>query len=286
LLELIDHRELGAGLQLLVLSVVVLPLLPDAGYGPYGALNPYRLWWAVVLVAGISLAGHFAVRLAGVQRGLFFSGLVGGLVSSTAATLSLSRRARELPALATSASAASLASCGVMFLRVAVIVATLQPALGRAGGPGFAVAGLILLALGALSWRRRHAEPPAAPTPSAAPFDLSTALAFGILLGLLAVLGYAAQDAFGTAGLYTLAALSGLADVDGILVSVTHMQAAGVLPVRAAVIALWMAVLANLLSKGCMAWVVGGAAMGRRVIGGYGVETAIGASLTVWQLPT
>ncbi|MDE2299537.1 MAG: MgtC/SapB family protein, partial [Burkholderiales bacterium] len=83
-LRLIEHRELSAALQMLVLSVVVLPLLPDRGFGPYDALNPYRLWWAVVLVVGLSLAGHVAMRITGAQRGTFWTGVLAGLASSTA----------------------------------------------------------------------------------------------------------------------------------------------------------------------------------------------------------
>ena len=77
-----------------------LPSLPDAGYGPYQALNPYRLWWAVVLIAGLSLVGHFAMRLTGARRGVFWTGLLGGLASSTAATLALARQARRQGAVA------------------------------------------------------------------------------------------------------------------------------------------------------------------------------------------
>ena len=94
-LHLIEHRELTAALQLLVLSVVILPNLPDQGFGPYQALNPYRLWWAVVLIAGLSLAGHVAMRATGPQRGVFWTGVLGGLASSTAATLALARHARQ-----------------------------------------------------------------------------------------------------------------------------------------------------------------------------------------------
>ena len=98
-LRVIEHRELSAALQMLVLSVVVLPWLPDRGYGPYEALNPYGLWWAVVLVVGLSLAGHVAMRFTGPQRGTFWTGVLAGLASSTAATLALSRRARDQPGL-------------------------------------------------------------------------------------------------------------------------------------------------------------------------------------------
>ena len=85
-LRLIEHREMRAGLQLLVLSVVILPGLPNRGWGPFDAINPYQLWWAVILIASLSLVGHFAMRLTGAQRGIVWTGLLGGLASSTAAT--------------------------------------------------------------------------------------------------------------------------------------------------------------------------------------------------------
>lgn len=90
-LRLIEHRELTATLQLLVLSVVILPNLPSVGMGPYHALNPYQLWWAVILIASLSMVGHVAMRVTGAQRGMLWTGLLGGLASSTAATLALAR---------------------------------------------------------------------------------------------------------------------------------------------------------------------------------------------------
>lgn len=128
-LRLIEHRELKAALQMLVLSAVVLPLLPNAGYGPHASLNPYRLWWAVVLVAGLSLSGHVAMRMSGVRRGTLWMGLIGGLASSTAATLALARRLRQHPALLQATMAGVLGACATMFLRIAVIVLVLAPAL-------------------------------------------------------------------------------------------------------------------------------------------------------------
>jgi uncharacterized membrane protein (DUF4010 family) len=113
-LRLIDHRELTASLQLLVLSTVILPYLPNTGLGPYAALNPYHLWWAVILIAGLSLTGHFAMRITGAQRGVLWTGILGGLASSTATTLALARYAREQPSPTGAAVAARwhpVASC-------------------------------------------------------------------------------------------------------------------------------------------------------------------------------
>ena len=128
-LRLVEADELRAALQLLVLSAVIWPLLPNADMGPYGALNPYQLWLGVVLVAGLSLAGHFAMRLAGPRHGVVLTGLLGGLASSTAVTVALARRARERPQAATQLAAGVLCACAVMFLRIGIVLAALQPAL-------------------------------------------------------------------------------------------------------------------------------------------------------------
>ncbi|MEX8518613.1 MAG: MgtC/SapB family protein [Leptothrix sp. (in: b-proteobacteria)] len=281
----IEHRELSAALQMLVLSMVVLPLLPDQGYGPYDALNPYRLWWAVVLVSGLSLAGHVAMRLSGPQRGLLWTGLLGGLASSTAATLTLSRRARQEPGLVDAAAAGTLAACGVMFLRMTVIVMSLQPMLGRTLAAPLIASGLSLLGLGLLQWRRRPpGTPPAAATDAESPFDLSVAVGFGAFLGLMAVLSHAAHDWFGDGGLYGLALLSGLADVDAIVISVSRMHGSNGLPTAAAGLAMGLAAASNMVTKAVMAWVTGNAALGRRVVLGYAVAMAVGVATTALVL--
>ncbi|ABE43133.1 MgtC/SapB family protein [Polaromonas sp. JS666] len=276
-LRLMEHSELSAALQLLVLSVVILPLLPDAGYGPYAALNPYRLWWAVVLIAGMSLCGHVAMRFTGPQRGIFWTGLLGGLASSTAATLMLARRARAEPALTDAAAAGTLAACGMMFLRMTVIVFTLQPALGRPLGVPMVAAGAALLGLAAWQRKRGTSGAVASEGDPIAPFGLSTALGFGAFLGLMAVLTQASQAWLGNPGLYALATLSGLADVDAIIISVMKMQAAGSLAVTTTVVAVGLATAANMVAKACIAAVIGGMPLGRPVAAGYGLSIAAGS---------
>ena len=223
-LQLMQHRELTAALQLLVLSLVILPNLPDAGYGPYQALNPYRLWWAVVLIAGLSLAGHLAMRITGAQRGVFWTGVLGGLASSTAATLALARHAKRQPALAEAAAAGALAACGVMFFRILVLLASIQPALLRPLGAPLAATGVVLLFLAVWLWRKRSGQgTPAQEVKPMAAFDLGTALGFGAFLAVMAVLVPAAKEWLGAPGIYALAALSGLADVDATVISVARL---------------------------------------------------------------
>jgi uncharacterized membrane protein (DUF4010 family) len=284
-LRQIEHRELTAALQLLVLSVVILPLLPDDGYGPYRALNPYRLWWAVVLIAGLSLTGHLAMRLTGAQRGLLWTGLLGGLASSTAATLALSRHARRRPGLAGAAAAAILGACGVMYLRMIVLIASVQPLLLRELGPALGAAGALLIASAALQWRRLEA--PALEAADAvedvAPFDLSTALGFGVFLAAMAVLVPGTQQWLGDSGTYALAAVSGMADVDASLISLSRLQDAGGLPKHVAVVAIGITTFSNMVVKAVIAWIHGGAATARPVLPGYALAMLAFVVIAAWS---
>lgn len=269
-LRLIEHRELTAALQLLVLSVVILPHLPDAQFGPYRALNPYQLWWAVILIATLSLVGHIAMRATGPQRGLLWTGILGGLASSTAATLALARCARQQPTLVNAAAAGIVSACGVMFFRMAVLVGVIQPALIPLFGPPLVLTGLILLALGLRQWKKAApSAPPAEPVEPMPPFDLTTALGFGAFLAVVAVLAPAARDWLGEAGIHALSVLSGIADVDAIAISLARLQGSGQLSAGTTALALGLATLSNMLVKAAMAWSSGGAAVGRKVAGGY-----------------
>lgn len=277
-LRLIEYRELTAALQLLVLSVVILPNLPDAGYGPYEALNPYRLWWAIVLIASLSLAGHLAMRLSGPQRGILWTGLLGGMASSTAATLALARYAKQQPALMGAACAGILAASGVMFLRILILIGTLGPGLLKTFGLPLLITGLALLALAI--WQRRRSDGQGSShdhVDAMAPFDLGTAFGFGAFLALMAVLVPAAREWLGSGGLYLLATLSGIADVDAIVIALTRLQATAALSTTSASVAIGLATLANMTSKGVITWVTAGQSSGRRVTAGYAAAMALGA---------
>jgi uncharacterized membrane protein (DUF4010 family) len=282
-LQLIQRSELNAGLQMLVLSLVVLPLLPDASYAGFAALNPYRLWWAVVLVAGLSLCGHVAMRMAGAQRGALWTGLLGGLASSTAATLAIARKVRGHGPLLEPGTAGALAACAVMFCRIAVIVLALAPALGLRLLAPLLAAALVLLGAALLHWRRRDRSDDAAAATGAEarPFDLTVALGFGLYLAVTAVLLELAQRWFGDSALHALALLAGLADVDAVTISLARMQAAGAMPQAVASLAIGLAVLSNMVAKAVMAWTAGGQAFGRAVAVGYAMALLAGGAVLV-----
>jgi uncharacterized membrane protein (DUF4010 family) len=284
-LHLIEHRELTATLQLLVLSVVILPNLPDTGFGPYQALNPYRLWWAVVLIAGLSLAGHIAMRATGPQRGVFWTGVLGGLASSTAATLALARHAHKQPALVVAAAAGILAACAVMFVRMAVLAVSIQPALALRLGAPLVSTGVLMFGLAIWQWRRRGASVASgADMETVAPFDLGTALGFGAFLAVMAVLIPAVQQWLGTPGVYALAALSGVADVDATVISVSRLHSDTGLSATTTVLALALTALTNMVTKAAIAWTTGGAALGWLVLRGYAITIVVGGAVLGWAV--
>lgn len=272
----IAPAELDAVLQLGVLTVVVLPLLPDVGYGPYEALNPFRLWVAVLLIAALSLAGHAAIRWRGAHQGLLWAAILGGLASSTAATLALARAARATPALAPAAGSAAVAACGVMFVRMAVVVSALQPQLATSLGALLMLMAVACLAAGAVLWRLKPPVAPAELAPTAKVFDLPTAVGFGVMLGAVALLARAAREHLGEFGLYGVAFASGLTDVDAITISTIGLVRDGTAPVDVAALAIALAVLANMVAKAAMAWFIGGRAVGQRVVAGYAATLAVG----------
>ncbi len=271
-LRLIEHRELTASLQLLVLSVVILPYLPNTGLGPFNALNPYELWWAVILIAGLSLAGHFAMRITGSERGIFWTGLLGGLASSTAATVALARYAHQHPMMINAAISGALAACGVMFFRMAILIGVIEPPLLSTFGAGLMVAGIVLL--GMALWKQHHISNTTHSDHSMqamAPFDLGTAFGFAAFLAITAVLVPAAKQWLGTSGIFVLSTISGLADVDAILVSLARQHSTGGLTTNVATVALGLATLSNMVSKATIAWTTGGVQFSKAIIIGYTV---------------
>jgi uncharacterized membrane protein (DUF4010 family) len=283
-LRLIEHNELSASLQLLVLSVVVLPYLPDEGMGPYEALNPYKLWWAVILIAGLSLTGHFAMRISGPQRGILWTGLLGGLASSTAATLSLGRFAREQPAMAQACSCGMLAACAVMFLRMAVLLGVISPSSMKTLGGASVLAGLALLGMALWLWQQvQDGTDAEGAVKTMSPFNLGTAMAFGVYLAAIAVLVPAAKQWLGASGIYMLSAVSGLADVDAMVIALGRMHHDGGLLTAATGLALGFATLANIGAKVAIAWTTSGARVGLTLAAGNVLAFGVGA-VALWGL--
>ncbi|WP_020406030.1 MgtC/SapB family protein [Hahella ganghwensis] len=281
LLKKIRDEELDAGLKLLVITLVMLPILPNEGYGPWNALNPYEIWWMVVLVSSISFAGYFAIKIGGATRGVLITGLFAGLSSSTALTLHFSRLARRNPELNRLLAAGILIACATMFPRLWFILYVVNSALAWQLLPILAVMGVFTYIPAFIFWSRQTQVQVAQPSLKQNPLELTSALLFGIILLLILLLSHALRDTFGNQGVYILSALSGLTDVDAISLTLARMsKAADGLTVSAASWGILIAAIANSLVKGGLAWSVGKTGLGGRVLGAM-IVVALSGILTV-----
>ncbi len=224
-LNRLKNFELEAAIKLLLISVVVLPFLPNKGYGPGGIWNPFEFWWMVVLISALSFGGYFAIRIAGPQRGPLVMGTLGGLASSTALTVSASRLASNVPAAAPAFAGAVALSAAMSFARTVLLASVLYPPVVVKLGVPLALAGLASIAAVFLmqcsaSTQKKGDE---LLSDMGSPDDFGTALQFGLLLVLVTTLAYFANNWLGQDGLYAVAALSGLVDVDAVTLSMSRL---------------------------------------------------------------
>jgi uncharacterized membrane protein (DUF4010 family) len=257
--------ELRALLILLVMSGLILPVLPDRAFDPWGALNPRRIWLFAVLVASVSFVGYFCMRLFGRRGGLLLAGLAGGLASSTATTLNFARLTRQHPPLCGWLAAGTLLASGMMGLRVMVLAAAVDRSFAAwLAGPMLGYAA-ISFAAGAALMRLGPADPEREPNPKLGnPLELSAALKFAALIASVSLAAKLLSATLGRPGVYALAGLSGLADVDALTLSVAGMASHG-LGRRAAALAVLIAVGANSLAKTVIAVWIGTLRHGWRV---------------------
>jgi uncharacterized membrane protein (DUF4010 family) len=274
----VEERELTALLRLLLISVVILPFLPDRDFGPWQAFNPRALWWMVVLISAISFSGYVAVKLLGQRRGLALTALFSGLTSSTALTLHFARLARRQPAAGTLLASGILFGCAAMLPRMLVVVVVLHPALAAALWPAFAAMELCIL-LPALYWWWR-ADRSHNPDMSylSNPVELKFALGFGVVLALVALACGGARALIGEQALIGVALISGIADVDAVTISLSRLSHAGV-ALSTALQGIVLAAASNNIAKGILATLVGGTAIGLRVALPLAAATVAGLAI-------
>lgn len=262
LLKRLTAEELSGTLKLLFISVVLLPVLPNQGYGPWAFFNPYLTWWMVVLIAALGFSAYLAIRLIGSRKGLLLTAVLGGLVSSTVMTLTLARLRERMPdALLACAllACALLATSALMFPRILVEIGAIHPALLKELALPFAATTLVYLGgtlFHALRGGRASQEAPDEPG-LRNPFELLPAMRFAALLSAILLLVEVGRRLFGDAGIYAVALLSGLADVDAITLSLAR-AAQGELDPGVASRGIALAALSNSLVKAGLVVLVGG----------------------------
>ncbi|MFD1628052.1 MgtC/SapB family protein [Azospirillum griseum] len=261
-LRSIAPGEMSAVLQMALITAVVLPILPNQGYGPYGVLNPYTIWWMVILVAGLSLVGHLASRLIGARRGVLLTAAFGGLASSTATALSLSRMAVNQPGLHRTLAAGVVMASIIMLPRMTLMVLAIAPALMPfllVPVAAMTLCGALACALLVLTGTTEQGSRSTS-APAAAPFELGIAVKFGALLAVVQLVASALRDWVGDAGLYALAVIAGLADVDAMILS-TGGMVGGSLPLQTAANVILLTAMVNTVAKAVIVAAVAGRRM-------------------------
>jgi uncharacterized membrane protein (DUF4010 family) len=278
--------DVFAGLRLLIASFIVLPLLPNRPLDPWGALNPYSMWLQVLLISGLSLVGYAATRWLGSEKGITITGLTGGLVSSTAVTLSLVQQSRQRAGTAVHYALASgiiLAWC-VMFVRVIIEVLVVNRALIMSVLVPF---GAMEVVAGAFAWiylRRNDAPQSEAATVGRDlavknPFSLTAAAKFAAIFTAVLLVVKVAQQTLPPRSIYVVAALAGLADVDAIALSMAESAKTGNASV--AVNAIVVAALSNTVVKCGMVMTLGAPALKPPVVAATAAILAAGVGVIV-----
>lgn len=248
----ISREDIIATLRFAVITAIILPILPNQNYGipPLDVFNPYNIWKMVVLISGISFLGYILIKTLGSRWGLSLSGFLGGLVSSTAVTLSFAERSRKQDKLAKPFALAIIVSWTLMFVRVLAVVAVLNFDLFEILWPPIAAGSIIGLGY-CLYLFRAQGTAKDSDIAFSNPFELSSAIFFGLLYAIVLFISKAASVYFGDTGVYVSSLVAGLADVDAITISMAEFSGLqGTLALSVAERAIVIATMSNTVVKG------------------------------------
>jgi uncharacterized membrane protein (DUF4010 family) len=283
-IQKLERQELVATLQLAAIAAVLVPLLPNRDVGPWDAVNPRVVGMLVLLIAGLSYVGYFAVRMLGARLGLTLTALFGGLSSSTAVAVAYARRARNAPEHAGLLGAGIALAAATMVPRLVVEIAAVNRSLLLALLPTFAA--LLVVPLVAVAWLvvRKRTTDGGASIDLENPLQLRAALTFGALLVVLFIATEALRRWLGDSGAYAAAAIAGVLDVDAVSLAMAQDAARGGLEPRIAERAIALAALVNTGAKAVLAASLGGVQMLRSASLILGLALAAGAVTAVLTL--
>ncbi len=282
--EKIKEKELSATLKFAVIALVILPFLPNKGYGPLEVFNPFLTWLMVVFISGISFIGYILLKWYG-QQGIALTGFLGGMVSSTAATISLANRSRKEKQLALALALAAVLATGVSFARILVEVFALNRELFVQVLIPLLLLMLLVLFFAWRLWKKASAAGGSATALAArgkmelrTPFALKPAIKFAAIFASVLALAKIADFFLAEKGVYLASILSGVADVDAAALSLSRLAAEG-MPLQLARNGIIVAALVNIMVKGGLAWWFGGRLFGRKVLGVFVVLILAGAGM-------
>ena len=279
----IGEADLKAIMQFVVISLVILPVLPDQTFGPYDVLNPHNIWLMVVLIVGISVTGYFIYKFFGNKAGTILGGVLGGLISSTATTVSYAKRTKHSNTSTSLAALIIFIATVVSIIRIMVEISVVAPATVSVVLPPLAALLLLMLVVGGISYLMKQKGHDTMPE-QGNPAQLKTALVFGFIYALV-ILGTAfAKDYFGNKGLYIVAVISGLTDVDAITLSTSRLMQVGNIELQNGWRVILTAALSNLVFKGGLVAVLGNRAAFVKVAILFGIVLAGGIAI-IWLWP-
>lgn len=277
----IGEADIRAIIQLVLIALVILPILPNESYGPYGVLNPFEIWIMVVLIVGMSLFGFISFKFFGPESGILLGGLFGGLISSTATTVSYARRARRTPKIAELGALVIMIASTIVFVRVVFEIAIVAPGILRDVVPPLAVMmGLMaLISLGLYFFGTDEVEQiPLEEDPS----QLKTAIVFGVLYAAVLFAVAAVKEHFGDKALYIVAAFSGMTDMDAITLSTAQMISKDRLDIDTGWRMILIGALSNLVFKAGAVAVLGHRKLLIRVSTSFGIALMGGILLLIF----
>ncbi len=279
----LTRRDLVSILQFSVLSFVILPILPDQNYGPYGAFNPYQAWMMVVLISGLSLAGYVALRWTGQRYGAPLLGFFGGLVSSTATTLVYARHSKLNESMLRLSAVVILIASQVVLIRLMIVSTVVSPAILKQLAPVLGMGLLFGLAATLFNWERLKNSGILPMPETTNPTELHAALTFGMLFVVVLFCSAWLTDVAGSGGLYVVALVSGLTDVDAIALSSLRLFHLDKLSSAQTVISIALAFLSNMLFKFGLAAFIGGLTLARHLVTGFlAIAAGIGLGLLLF----
>ena len=280
--KIITQEDVFATLQFAVITAIVLPVLPNKTFGfpPFDVLNPSQIWEMVIFISGINFLGYVLVKVVGPKKALGISGLLGGLASSTAATMSFSERSKSQAGMEKPFAVAIIVAWIIMFIRVIIEVAVVNTQLLSYVWPSLAamgLAGLIYAVYLYLSQSAIDEEELALSNP----FELGTAIKFGLIYALVLLAIKTAEMYIGEKGIYLTSIIAGLADVDAITLSISDLtRVGGSIPLESGKFAIIFATISNTLTKGALVFSIGSKTLRKYVWPIMAIMVIIGLGIT------
>ncbi len=277
----IGKQDIQAIFRLVLIAMVVLPVLPDKNFGPFGVLNPSHIWLMVVFIVGISVGSFLVAKFVGAKAGTLLGGILGGLISSTATTISYARRSKTVPGTSSLAAMVIMIASAIVFVRVGFEIAVVAPGILPDVLPQFALMCFFMAMIASTAWFFAGGERGELPE-TEDPSDLGAAVAFGALYAFVLVAVAAAKEFFGDQGLYVVAALSGLTDMDAITLSTARLIEAERLDIDTGWRMMMVGAMSNILFKAGAVAILGNSRLFYRVALLFGIVLAGGAALVLF----